>query len=101
MLKTLKWVYDLGIRHERTRIASHLRVASTATMTNREIMTDMLDEEMTRGKPSKKRKERLEFDIAVNHKVLDIINDMFDAKGDWIPGASLMFPDDKHKGEIK
>lgn len=101
MLKTLKWVYDLGVRQERVRISSHLQLAKELNKTSNDAMLGMLSDNADRKRPSKSRKERLEFEIAVNNKVQEIIQTMYeDANGHWVPGSSLMFPDDKHKGEL-
>lgn len=101
MLKTLKWVYDLGVRQERVRISSHLQLAVQLNKTSNDAMLGMLSDDAGRKKSSKSRKERLEFELAVNNKVQEIINTMYeDSGGHWITGSSLMFPDDKHKGEM-
>lgn len=101
MLKLVKWAYDLGVRHERVRIASHLQLHSTGARNNLNAMDDMFREEMSRSKPNKNRLQRLEFDKAVNHRIEEIIQDMYQSTGDWKPGASIMFPDDGHQGRIK
>lgn len=100
MIKTLKWIYDLGIRHERVRIASHLQLASQQARTSNESMMDMM-RDLGEKKFSKKRSERLEFNVAVNDRVQVIIQDMFQTSDTWVSGASIMFPDDEHKGKIK
>lgn len=94
MLKLVKWAYDLGIRHERIRIASHLQAKAHQSGLNRDVVLDMLREN---AKMPKKRAERLDFEIAVSNRVEEIINEMFDSQGDWRPGASLMFPDNLEK----
>lgn len=103
MIRTFKWVYELGIRHERIRIAAHLQVQAQSARTSSNIMDDMLRDQHSKTRPKKRAVERLEFDMAVNHRVEAIINDMFDSKGDWIPSASIMFPDDNlsNNKEIK
>lgn len=102
MLKTLKWVYDLGVRQERARIASHLRLEAQRAKISRDTTEDMLRESLSKSsKTSKSRREKLDFAIAVDNKVQEIIHNLFDEQGGhYVMGASLMFPDDKHKGEI-
>lgn len=101
MLKTLRWVYDLGIRHERVRIASHLQIHATGARNSNSVLDDMFREEMSKSKPNKKRLERFDFERAVNHRIEEIIQDMFHDNGQWVAGASIMFPDDGHQGKIK
>lgn len=95
MLKALKWVYELGIRHERVRIASHLHLHATGARNSNSVLNDMFREEMSKPKPNKKRLERLDFERVVNHRIEEIINDMFQNNGQWIDGASIMFPEEK------
>jgi len=97
MLKLVKWAYDLGIRHERVRIAAHLQVHSTNAGNSISAMDDMFREEMSKSKPNKNRLQRLEFDKAVNHRVREMITDMFHDNGQYVYGNSIMFPDDLEK----
>lgn len=101
MFKSLKFLYDLGIRHERIRIAAHLQhrldMVSNSIDRDMDIMRAIPD---NHSKQSKSAHEKIQFKRAVNNHVQAIINEIFNAQGDWIPGASLMFPDDKHKGEL-
>lgn len=101
MLKMLKWAYDLGIRHERVRISAHLQVHSTGARNRLDVVDDMFRAEMSKPKPNQKRLERFEFEKAVNHRVEEIIQDMFQSNDTWIAGASIMFPEDEHKGKVK
>lgn len=94
MLRTLKWIYDLGIRHERVRVASHLQIQSTGVRNSNTVMEDMFREEMSKKRPNKTQLERLDFQKAVNHRIEEIIQDMFHDEGQYISGASIMFPDD-------
>lgn len=92
MLKTLKWVYDLGVRQERVRIAGHLQVRASGLRMERDIMDSMLREEFDRPKHRKGNIERLEFNKAVMHRVEEIVNDIFHPNGEYVP-TSIMFPD--------
>lgn len=102
MLRALKWAYDLGIRHERVRIASHLQVRTSHLQDSRDTAMDMLSRNADMKRPSKTTAQRLEFKIAVEDRVREIVNELFeDHNGQWVAGASVMFPDDEHKGAIK
>lgn len=96
MLKTLKWVYDLGVKQERVRIAAHLQNFAQGARVTNSVMDDMLREEMRRPKPNKRRLERLDFDRAVAHKVDEIIEGIFRPNGEYVP-TSLMFPEVEDK----
>jgi len=101
MLKTLKWVYDLGVRQERVRIAGHLQMRLSHLHDNRQVVEDMLRENANLKKPNKANAERLKFKLEVENKVSELINELFiDQNGQWVPGNPIMFPDDNHKGEI-
>lgn len=98
MLKTLKWVYKLGVNHERTRIASHLQVKMSHITDSRDTIHDMLRENADRKRPSKTTAERLMFKLAVEDRVQSLVSEMFeDSNGHWVSGTSLMFPDDQEK----
>lgn len=99
-LKALKWSYDLGARQERVRISAHLQAKAQGARINNEVLSNMLNEEMSRNRPRKSTMERLQFDQAVNHRVGEIIDEIFNPSGEWTPPASIMFPNDNHKGEI-
>lgn len=100
MLRLAKWAYDLGIRHERVRIAAHLQAQVQGARLSNETIGGMFDEELTKKRPNKNRVQRLEFERAVNHRIQEVIDEMFNPRGEWTPPASTMFPDDKHKGEL-
>lgn len=95
MFRALKWAYDLGVRQERVRISAHLQNRSRQAEFYQATMYDKLRNEKT----SDRNKKILDFDMAVERKVQQIIEDIMRPQFD-IPGGSLMFPDDKHKGEI-
>src|SRR4051812_45703717 len=97
MLKTLKWVYDLGVKQERQRIAAHLQLASQYSRTENDQMLDMMRDNADRKRPSKTVTEKLRFQSAVNDRIQLIINDMFQGNGSWVEGASIMFPDKEKK----
>lgn len=92
MLKTLKWVYDLGVRQERTRIASHLQLRAQGQRISAAVMDDMFRDEMQKSRPNKRAIERLDFDRAVARQVDEIIDEIFRPNGEYMP-TSLMFPE--------
>lgn len=101
MLKTLKWIYDLGVRQERVRIASHLQMHSIGASNSRDIASALFAEEMSKPKPNIKLLDRLNFENAVNQKVEEIIQEIFQSNGEWVSGNSIMFPDGGHLGKVK
>ncbi len=98
MLKALKWAYDLGVRQERVRISAQLQLEGTRSRVHQDSILDMLRND---EKVSIKKRDRLDFEVAVSARIQDIISTLFEPQGDWIKGSSIMFPDDNHKGEIK
>lgn len=97
MLKTLKWAYSLGVRQERVRISAHLQNVS------REAELGIFsDENLIRSdkQTSKRRKEKLVLDVAVNQRIIEIIRHINQPEPSYL-GFSLMFPDDKHGKGIK
>lgn len=92
MLKTLKWVYDLGVKQERVRIAAHLQAAAQGKRVSSGVMADMFHDEMRKSRPNKRAIERLEFDRAVASEVDEIIDSIFRPNGEYVP-TSLMFPE--------
>lgn len=100
MIRALKWAYDLGVRQERIRIASHLQLYAQGARHSRDAFDSMIREELENDKPNKSRAEKLKFNREIQARISNIVEDLFSPKGEWKPGASLMFPDDKHKGEV-
>lgn len=96
MLKTLKWVYDLGVKQERVRISAHLQNLAQGHRVSNGVMSDMLYDEMRKSKPNKRAIERLEFDRAVASAVDEIIEGIFRPNGEYVP-TSLMFPEIEDK----
>lgn len=92
MFKTLKWVYDLGVKQERVRISAHLQAAAQGRRVSAGVMGDMLFDEGHKRRPNKRAIERLEFDQAVAREVDDIIESIFRPNGEYVP-TSLMFPE--------
>lgn len=99
MLKLLKWAYDLGVRQERVRIASHLRLMSTENRSRLNILDEMMSIPIASKKEISERQHQ-DFERAIRHEVQEIIDAITEARGDWVPGASIMFPGDTHKGPM-
>jgi hypothetical protein len=97
MLKTLKWVYSLGVKQERQRIAAELQLQQQRARTFNDSAMDMMHDPASKKEVSQKRRQRLELQIAVNDRIQEIVNEIFESKGDWIPGPSVMFPDEGKK----
>lgn len=89
MLKTLKWMYDLGVRQERTRIARELENAMTRHHNAASISNSMLRDPETK----EQRKNRLQFREAVHHEVLEIVNVIMQPHSAEQFPTSVMFPE--------
>ncbi len=95
MLRLVKWAYDLGVRQERHRIASELQLQQQRSQNFNRVALGILHDPESGMETSKKRKQRLELQIAVNDRIQEIINDMFRSEGEmYIPGSSIMFPEE-------
>lgn len=95
MLKTLKWIYNLGVNQERTRLAAYLDTARHQASIQHSTMYDMMHNDAP--KMSAKRKDRLAFDMAVEQRVEEIINGMFRADEQYVMGSSILYPDEGRK----
>lgn len=97
MLKTLKWVYGLGVKQERVRIARELE--NQAAMLNNEygVEHDMLRElgHENETKAKMRRLQRLELKHATTHRLQEIINNILQPRHEPSTSISVMFPDDK------
>lgn len=95
-LKALKWSYKLGTDRERERIAGYLQLQIRKTRTFNDAAMEMLRDPTSKKEITKKRKERLEFQMAVNDQLQEIVNSLFIPENEqYIPGSSVMFPDEK------
>lgn len=97
MLRTLKWVYNLGVKQERTRIAAYLEQVGHEARTEREQLDYMIRDNKELKAFKEKRMKQLEFNEAVNARIQVIISDMFQDNGQWRPGASIIFPEEESK----
>lgn len=93
MLKTLKWVYDLGVKQERNRIARYLEAEASGTGAEYSVERDMLQD--MRNIDSKTRKQRLELKHAVTIRVSEIVNNVLRPRYEDRASFSVMFPDDE------
>lgn len=94
-LKLLKWVYELGVQQERTRIARHLEWEMSHRSFDQEVRMMMLTDEDS--KMSKSRKEKLARSADISREVTDIIDRIF--RGEPVNHAytSIMFPEEEKK----
>lgn len=99
MLKTLKWIYKLGVHHERHRVAAFLQSAQNRRYDDVRTIEQQMgmnyrlgDEE---GTMDEVEKQRLKEQVAVDKAVIDIISQMFHGEQKYERGASFMFPEDK------
>lgn len=91
-LKVLKWAYNLGVEHERKRIA--------AVLQNEADMVGQRHNELYRElnkHPDEPSREEISANLAVTEKVRLLINNLFYAQDQYIPGASIMFPKEEKK----
>ena len=92
--KTLKWLYDLGVQHERSRLASYLRNAQSQhqdDMFQIEQALAVEDWDKTKDNIRKKAQQRLEFKHAVDAEVIRIIDGMFRREEKITYGSSMIY----------
>lgn len=85
-LNVLKWVYNLGVRNERERIATHLQSIQAqhgVGMYGRPRIVEPNEDE-------KRKKDRLQFQAAVSAEINYIIEDIF--RGNVRETESIMYP---------
>ena len=80
MLKTFRWIYKLGVKHERRRIAAFLQNAQHRRY----------DSIRDNG-----RKQEYADQILVDRAVIDIITQLFSAEEVIQRGRSQMYPEDE------
>lgn len=96
MVGVLKWVYELGVKHERRRVAAYLR--NTQAFKWQEVdrmerqMASIFDSSKT-TKLSEAEKQQLMQRIAVERAVEEIIASIFRSQDQYVPGPSVMFPE--------
>lgn len=96
MFKALKWAYSLGVRQERVRISAHLQNISRQSDYEENRVFEALHSEKT----SQRKKSQLDFDLAVEHRIKKTVNEIMKPQDSDYFGYSIMFPDDKHKGDL-
>lgn len=98
MLKTFKWIYKLGVRHERRRIAAFLQTVQNrrydhVSMLEREYEASYrLNDE--KGTVDEVEIARLKEQQAVDEAVIDIISQLLAPNPPIERGESVMFPDE-------
>lgn len=88
-LSVLKWVYELGVKHERNRIAAYLR-HSQPLRDPYEIERRVLgaNPQLTPTEAKRRAQWQYEVDMGVN----SIIDGLFNAEEKYVRGESVMFP---------
>ncbi len=51
-------------------------------------------------KTPKRKRSQLDFELAVEHKIKQTVDDIMEPQHSDYFGYSVMFPDDKHKGDL-
>lgn len=89
MLKTLKWVYELGVRQERQRIAAILQGELQQRAAYNQTMHDVINDTKLESQKDKMLKR-----LAVSSEVSSIVNRLFETQyhENYV---SLMFPEEK------
>lgn len=90
MIKLAKWTYDLGVKHERTRIARELEAAMARQQNENSVIHDMMRDQ----KLSNRSREKLELKIAVSLRVSEIVNEIFQPHYEDRNMHSTMWPSD-------
>lgn len=96
MLKTFKWIYKLGVKHERRRIAAFLQTAQN----RRYDHINMLEREYKasyrlngeEGTVDEIKVARIKEQQAVDEAIIDIIDQLFTPNPSIERGESVMFP---------
>lgn len=89
-LNVFKWIYNLGVHHERQRIASHLRVVQAEFRSDQANLHDEFH--LKNNIPRDKKVE-----AKVKAHILDIISSIFYNPDDVVKGNSVMFPEGEKK----
>jgi hypothetical protein len=90
MLKTLKWVYDLGVKQERVRIARALENTYNQQKGVASAGYNMLDDPEARM--TKERQRKLQFEVAVAVNTQEIVSAILNPGVDYDVKPSIMFP---------
>lgn len=93
MLRVLQWVYDLGVEHERTRVARLLEQARNNNYAYMETSMSMLADPDIRM--SKSRQEKLKFRVELTEAVNGIINEITRYDEQYVIKGSPLFPEEK------
>lgn len=90
-LNVIKWAYNLGVKHERQRIAAAMRHEAVCLDRREQAHFDYARER------NGDVEERMKIDLAVLHKLKRFIDHMFEENGQYVPGESVMFPNKEEK----
>jgi hypothetical protein len=98
MIRTFKWIYNLGVEQERVRIARVLEQEAHRRSVVATVGTDMLINRDRDGtKMSDKRKQRLELETAVADEVKSIVLAIIEPHAEHVIGSSILFPNTESK----
>jgi hypothetical protein len=99
MLKTIKFIYRLGVKNERQRIAAFLQTAQNRRYDHvRELERSLgmkYREGDEAGTMAEVEERRAKEQIAVDNAVIDIISQLFSSEERIERGGSVMFPEEK------
>ena len=84
-LNTLKWIYTLGVKHERRRIAAFLQETRQHHQRNISRINTRFDGGAV--------KESDKHDLAVEYSVNQIIDDIFRIETSYTNANSIMYPE--------
>jgi hypothetical protein len=89
MIRTFKWIYNLGVEQERLRVARLLEAEAHSRSVVATTGLDMLRD--VDNKMSKDRKQRLDFDSAVAREVGEIVANIIKPREEWVASPSPLF----------
>lgn len=94
-LRILQWVYNLGVQHERHRIAAYLQSVQTQHWDDNDYLRRELRgwDDGDNSEKAAKKKRRIELKLAVDDEIINIIKYMFADEPKYQRGASVMFPE--------
>lgn len=94
MLKTLKWAYDLGVKHERVRIARELE-AEHGRRIVQSMQYDIVYKDKTES--AAKRKDRILYRQSVTEEIRAIVENILEPHNELSRTVSIMFPEPKEQ----
>ena len=87
--KLISWAYELGVKHERARIAAALsNELAFADRHERNVMARL------NARPNPETEIREKIDLEATNKIRAMIHHLFHSEGEWVAGKSIMFPEE-------